>query len=129
MSRRFCCNLTAPPDRSRSRARFAAIRSDGRLPTGLSPSNATGAASSRISAAHHRHQRRAAAHLRRITRSDRAARSDEHASVVQHDAQQRTVNLEREVAAIFDEAELLEFVQKEVHARARRADHLRERFL
>jgi hypothetical protein len=50
-------------------------------------------------------------------------------SVVQHDAQQRTVDLERELAAVVDEAELLEFVQKEVHARAGRADHLRERFL
>jgi hypothetical protein len=34
-----------------------------------------------------------------------------------------------ELTVVLDEAQLLEFVQKEIHARARRADHLRERFL
>ena len=50
-------------------------------------------------------------------------------SVVQHDAQPRTVGLEWELPVIFDETEFLEFVPEDIHARTRRADHLRERFL
>src|SRR6267378_3201780 len=50
-------------------------------------------------------------------------------SVVQDDAQQRAVDLEREVAVVFDEAESLEFIQKEIHTRARRPDHFRQRRL
>src|SRR5207247_956050 len=50
-------------------------------------------------------------------------------SVVEDDAQQRAVDFERQIAVVLDEAELLEFIQKEIHPRARRADHVGERFL
>ena len=50
-------------------------------------------------------------------------------SVVQDDAQQRAVDFEWLIVVVLDEAELLEFVQKEIHPRARRADHFGERFL
>src|SRR5579864_8796381 len=50
-------------------------------------------------------------------------------SVVQDDAQQRAVDLERELVVVLDEPELLELVQKEIHPGARRADHLSERLL
>src|SRR5437762_14373508 len=48
-------------------------------------------------------------------------------SVVEDDAQERTVYLERALAVVIDETQMLEFVQQEIHAGARRADHLRER--
>jgi len=48
-------------------------------------------------------------------------------SLVQDDAHQGTVD--GDVAVVVDEPELLELVHEEVHARARRADHLGERFL
>src|SRR5438067_10712061 len=75
-------------------------------------SNATGAANFRISAAHHRHQCKAAAHLRQIARSDRAVRSHERSSVVQYDAQQRTVDLERELAVVFMKPSFLNLFRK-----------------
>src|SRR5712692_11447348 len=59
----------------------------------------------------------------------RVASMSAPASVVQYDAQEGAVDLEWELPVVLDEAQLLEFVQKEIHPRARRADHLRERFL
>ena len=72
---RSACRLIAPPDRSRFPARFVAARSNGRLTNGFPPSNAIGAASSRILAAHRRHQPKATARLPQMIRSDRSARS------------------------------------------------------
>src|SRR5439155_14194704 len=47
--------------------------------------------------------------------------------VVQHDTQERVVNLEAVV--VVDEAELPELVHEEIHARSRRPDHFREDLL
>src|SRR5665213_3490981 len=47
-------------------------------------------------------------------------------SVVQDDAQEGAVDFEGQLAVVFDEAQLLELVQEDIHARARRAHHLRE---
>jgi hypothetical protein len=61
-------------------------------------------------------------------RQDRA-RCVRRDSVVQHDAQQRVVDREGEAAVVFNESEFLELVEEEVHSRARRPDHFRQRFL
>src|SRR5205809_4709866 len=50
-------------------------------------------------------------------------------SIVKHDTEQRAVDFERQLAVVFDEAELLELVEKEVHPRSRGTDHFSERFL
>ena len=47
--------------------------------------------------------------------------------VVQHDIQQRGVNLH--IAVVLDEAQFAEFIQKSAHARPRGADHLCKRCL
>src|SRR5207302_6457802 len=50
-------------------------------------------------------------------------------SVVQDDAEERAVDLQRDVAVVVDETELLELVQEEIDARTGGADHLGERLL
>ena len=49
------------------------------------------------------------------------------ALVMQHDAQERSIDLNP--AVIPDEAQLLEFVHEQIDPRARCANHLRQRFL
>jgi hypothetical protein len=48
-------------------------------------------------------------------------------SVVQHDTQERSVDLK--TAVILDEAQFPELVHEKIDSRARCADHLRQRFL
>ena len=48
-------------------------------------------------------------------------------SVVQDDVEEGAVDAQ--VAIVVDEAQLSELIQKEIHPRARRADHLGERLL
>src|SRR5258708_4432125 len=50
-------------------------------------------------------------------------------SIVQDDAQQRAVDLQRQLAVVLEEGERLERVQEEMHRRRRRPDHVRQRFL
>jgi hypothetical protein len=49
------------------------------------------------------------------------------ALLVQHDIQQRSVDLKP--AVVLNETQLPEFVHEEIHSRARGADYLRQRFL
>ena len=56
-----------------------------------------------------------------------AAEARRLASLVQHDAQERTVDFNPSV--VFDETQFPELVHEKIDPRARCADHLRERFL
>jgi hypothetical protein len=48
-------------------------------------------------------------------------------SIPQYDAEERIVDFQ--AAVVLDEAEFSKLVHEEIHARARRADHLGQRFL
>ena len=66
--------------------------------------------------------------IRRRNLPDRRVSRTLHTLVIVHDDRQEGM-LDLEDAVVFDETQLLELVHKEVHARARRADHLRKGLL
>src|ERR1041384_8636312 len=63
------------------------------------------------------------------TRVTKSALPGARRLVAKDDAEEGAVDLERRLAVVVDEAELLELVEEEIHPRPRGADHLGQRFL